>query len=50
MQVVDPSVSFAATPQGTALTFRVKSSSWPIVFDPAPDEFLEYGVGGVPAG
>ena len=51
MQVVNPSVSFATTPQGTAVTFPLEGSScWPTVFDPSSVGPLEYGVGGVPAG
>jgi len=53
--VVNPSVSRATTPQGTALTVRVEAPSEPTVFSPGPSLDCgngpeEYGVGGVPAG
>ena len=53
-QVVNPSVSRATVPQGTALTVRVEPSG-ATVFNPGPslgcgNGPVEYGVGGAPVG
>jgi hypothetical protein len=54
-QVVNPSVSRATAPQGTALTVRAENPSGATVFNPGPpldcgNGPVECGVGGVPAG
>jgi hypothetical protein len=54
-QVVDPSVSRATVPHGTAFTAFVETPSGPMTFKPGPvfangNGPVEYGVGGVPAG